>query len=60
MGLHSLKLPVDQVRQPGSNKTALEIDAAAYADGCAVVVECKTELDSGAAKQLIRSMLTIR
>ena len=34
----------------------LEMDAAAIADSCAIVVKCKAELDSSAARQLLGSM----
>ena len=59
VGLHSPMLYADQVRQPGSKKTVLELDAAAVADKCAFVVECKAELDSSATRQLIGSMHTL-
>lgn len=59
VGLHSPMLYADQVRRPGFKETVLELDAAAIADICASVVECKAKLDSSAARQLIGSMHTL-
>lgn len=39
---------------------ALEIDGAALADGCALLVEAKTILDFDTAQQLVHRLATLR
>lgn len=48
-----------QVRIPGQAGVALEIDAAAIGEECALIVECKSTLDHNAALQLERALQMI-
>ena len=49
-----------QFRRPQTTKVAVEIDAAAITEDCALVVEAKPTLDIGTARQLVSSLYTIR
>ena len=49
-----------QFRRPQMTKVAVEIDAAAITEDCALIVEAKPTLDIGTARQLVSSLYTIR
>ncbi len=59
----SSNLPVvrmSQIRKPQSSAIAVEIDGAAVAEGCALIVESKAVLDIDTATQLLKGIEIIK
>lgn len=55
-----LNMGAAQVRRKGESQVALEIDGAALAEGCALLVKTKATLDFATAWQLIHCLATLR
>jgi hypothetical protein len=51
---------MSQIRKPQSSAIAVEIDGAAVAEGCALIVESKAVLDIDTATQLLKGIEIIK
>jgi len=58
--LNLLVVRASQIRKPQSSAIAVEIDGAAVAEGCALIVESKAVLDIDTAMQLLKGIEIIK